>query len=70
MAKIRWAFHTWFDAFKTLKFVHFCEDRYPETSLMDAYGGLFGKSGIVLPETARQSEKKLLEFMRAEVNVY
>jgi hypothetical protein len=70
MAKIRWAFHTWFDAFKTLKFVHFCEDRYPETSLMDAYGGLFGKSGIVLPETARQSEKKLLEFMRAEVNVH
>jgi hypothetical protein len=37
---------------------------------MDAYGGLLEKSGIVIPETARQSEKKLLEFMRAEVNVH
>ncbi len=64
--KILWAFHTWFDAFRTLKFVHFCEERYPETSLMDAYGGLFGKSGTILPETARQSEKKLLEFMRGK----
>ena len=23
--KIRWAFHVWFDAFRTLKFIHFCE---------------------------------------------
>lgn len=26
----RQAFHTWFDAFRTLKFVHFCETAYPE----------------------------------------
>lgn len=25
--KIKWAFHTWFDAFRTLKFIHFCEKR-------------------------------------------
>jgi glycosyltransferase involved in cell wall biosynthesis len=62
--KIHWAFHTWFDAFRTLKFVHFCEDRYPETGLMDAYMRLFGKSDTVLPETAKTSERKLLEFMR------
>jgi hypothetical protein len=62
--KARWAFYTWFDAFRTLKFVHFCEDRYPEIPLMDAYVGLFGKSDTVLPETAKISEKKLLEFMR------
>lgn len=23
--KIKWAFHTWFDAFRILKFIHFCE---------------------------------------------
>ncbi len=62
--KARWAFHTWFDAFRTLKFVHFCEGRYPEIPLMDAYAGLFGKSGAALPEEARTSEKKLLAFMR------
>jgi glycosyltransferase involved in cell wall biosynthesis len=27
--KIKWAFHTWFDAFRTLKFIHFCEDCNP-----------------------------------------
>lgn len=26
---LRKAFHTWFDAFRTLKFVHFCENNYP-----------------------------------------
>jgi hypothetical protein len=62
--KVRWAFYTWFDAFRTLKFVHFCEGRYPEIPLMDAYVGLFGKSDTVLPEAAKISEKKLLEFMR------
>ena len=28
--KVAEAFHTWFDAFRTLKFVHFCETRYPK----------------------------------------
>ena len=28
--KIRWAFHVWFDAFRTLKFIHFCELRNPD----------------------------------------
>ncbi len=62
--KIEWAFHTWFDAFRTLKFVHSCEGGYPELALMDAYAGLFGKSGAALPEEVKTSEKKLLEFMR------
>ena len=26
---LRKAFHTWFDAFRTLKFIHFCENSYP-----------------------------------------
>ena len=62
--KIRWAFHTWLDAFRTLKFVHSCEGRYPKIPLMEAYAGLFAISGAVLPESAKTSEKKLLEFMR------
>ena len=62
--KIQWAFHTWFDAFRTLKFVHFCESGYPELPLMEAYAGLFGKSNTALPESAKASEKKLLGFMR------
>ena len=62
--KIHWAFHTWFDAFRTLKLVHFCEDRYPEIPLINAYAELFRKSGVIFPEAAKSSEKKLLEFMR------
>jgi len=26
------SFHTWFDAFRTLKFIHFCENKYPRVS--------------------------------------
>lgn len=62
--KIPWAFHTWFDAFRTLKFVHFCEKKYPRLPLVDAYVGIFEKSGRVLPEKVRASERNLLEFMR------
>ena len=40
--KIQWAFHTWFYAFRTLKFVHFCEGRYPGLPLLEAYAELFG----------------------------
>ena len=28
--KLLWAFHVWFDAFKTLKFVHYLERKYPK----------------------------------------
>ena len=36
---------------------------------MDAYLGLFGKSGVDLPEEAKSSEKALLEFMRNKFNL-
>lgn len=26
------SFHTWFDAFRTLKYIHFCEEKYPRIS--------------------------------------
>ncbi|HBC88864.1 MAG TPA: hypothetical protein DCZ94_18125 [Lentisphaeria bacterium] len=62
--KIPFAFHTWFDAFRTLKFVHFCESRYPRMHLMEAYVGIYEKSGRRLPDHVRSSEKNLLGFMR------
>ena len=30
------SFHIWFDAFRTLKFVHFCENKYPRVSSSEA----------------------------------
>ncbi len=30
------SFHIWFDAFRTLKFVHFCENNYPKVSFQQA----------------------------------
>lgn len=48
------AFHTWFDAFRTLKFVHFCEeafvDKYPRQEIMDALNTLPG-----IPEFASKA---------------
>ena len=29
--RLLWAFHVWFDAFKTLKFIHYLERNYPKT---------------------------------------
>ena len=36
--KIKWAFYTWFDAFRILKFIHYCEDdklKYPKQSRVE-----------------------------------
>lgn len=30
------SFHTWFDAFRTLKYIHFCEEKYPRVSCQKA----------------------------------
>ncbi len=66
-AKITQAFHTWFDAFRTLKFVHYCEERYPEVGLMEAFRELSAKSGEVLPLQGTESE--LLEFLRRKETI-
>ena len=36
--KIKWAFYTWFDAFRILKFIHYCEEnklKYPKQSRVE-----------------------------------
>ena len=49
--KLLWAFHVWFDAFKTLKFVHYLERNYPEIySKTDIILGLSEKHQIALSE--------------------
>ena len=35
------AVHTWFDAFRTLKFVHAARDDFPDTPLLDTLGRLY-----------------------------
>jgi len=30
------SFHVWFDAFRTLKFIHFCENKYPRVKRSEA----------------------------------
>lgn len=42
------AFHTWFDAFRVMKFVHFCEERFPDRFQRD----MSGLEGINLPAEA------------------
>lgn len=37
----RRAIHTWFDAFRTLKFVHAARDEFPDTPLLDTLGTLY-----------------------------
>lgn len=42
--KKQWAFHTWFDAFRTLKFIHFCESYDP-----DKYGRILNIKSQTAP---------------------
>ena len=50
--KITWAFHVWFDAFRTLKFIHFCELRNPEQ-----YGRI-----PVSPEDIQERQKSVTQY--------
>ncbi len=40
--QLRWAFHTWFDAFRTLKFIHFCEHELSGMSRLPATTAIAG----------------------------
>ncbi len=37
------AFHTWFDGFRTMKFVHAARRRFPDVPLVDSLGSLYPK---------------------------
>ena len=61
------AFNTWFDAFATLKFIHFCENNFPQFQRMninDAFRLLFENEGIALPAGIFDDMRALLDFLR------
>ncbi len=57
----RRAFHIWFDAFRTLKFVHFCEtaylEQFPRCEIMSALK-------VLLPEMQCSSKQHALDVLR------
>ena len=70
--KRRWAFHTWFDAFKTLKFVHFCEagmpEKYHKIGVTEAAGLCDDIFGCRLADACPHGVKGVLHCLReAEV---
>ncbi len=67
---LRRSFHTWFDAFRTLKFIHFCEreypGRYPRIPVLDAWkifiqlekiDPVFNENPEIFIHTVREWEK-------------
>jgi hypothetical protein len=57
------AFHTWFDAFRTLKLIHFCEERelgkYPAVPWNEAFENI-----VRIPPCSDQSALEYLEILR------
>ena len=61
------AFNTWFDAFATLKFIHFCENNFPQfqrMELCDAFRVLFEDEDIAFPPGIFDDMRTLLDFLR------
>ena len=62
------AFNTWFDAFTTLKFIHFCENNFPQFQRMelhDAFRLLFEVEEIPVPAGIFDDMRTLLDFLRS-----
>jgi Glycosyl transferase family 2 len=57
----RRAFHIWFDAFRTLKFVHFCETEYPEQF---ARCEIMAALSVIMPDMKLNSKQHALEYLR------
>jgi hypothetical protein len=64
--KMRWAFFTWFDAFRALKFIHFLEicEGYRRVSFAGAYAPLLDAMGYHPGKEAFESNHALLEWVR------
>jgi len=71
--KLSWAFHTFFDAFLTLKFIHFCENNFPEkfprATLEKAFRKIPGSSFEFLNSDLYSSESSLLQFLRTKETI-
>lgn len=62
------AFNTWFDAFTTLKFIHFCENDFPQfqrMELSDAFRTLFEDESTAFPAGIFDDMRTLLNFLRS-----
>ncbi len=61
------ALHQWFDAFKILKFVHYCErnvSHYPALNAVDGFKKLFSVADIAVDGKVFHSNKDLLKAVR------
>ncbi|MFA7231880.1 MAG: hypothetical protein WC071_11475 [Victivallaceae bacterium] len=66
------AFHVWFDAFKTLKFIHYCENTAPAFArlpAMEAFSKLCFNYKINIPFECLSDQLQLLEYLR-ETNIF
>tara|TARA_B100000609_G_scaffold196523_1_gene192090 strand:- start:756 stop:1160 length:405 start_codon:yes stop_codon:yes gene_type:complete len=67
--KIESAFNTWFDAFRTLKFVHFLEEKLPDKfrpqPIGEAFSELYKQFDISFPEMPL-SPDGILERLRSD----
>lgn len=68
LKKLRDAFNIWFDAFRTLKFIHFCEhrasDKYSALEIIPAFMELFESNSMKLDERLLSEKIFLLDWMR------
>ncbi|OGV49989.1 MAG: hypothetical protein A2X49_04735 [Lentisphaerae bacterium GWF2_52_8] len=65
------AFHTWFDALRTLQFIHHCEKEFPSLHsrrerVVEAFIELFELNGKILSGEAPPDEKGLLLLLRSK----
>lgn len=61
------AFNVWFDAFMILKFIHFCENNFPDfhrLEVHEAFRMLFDMAGIALPAGIADDTRRLLSCLR------
>ena len=74
LKKLREAFNIWFDAFRTLKFIHFCErsapDKYPQLEILPAFRELFEAEGIKPAEKVLSEKPLLLAWLRERKQLY
>ena len=62
--KMKAAFHGWFDAFRTMRFIHELSDRsYPRISPAGAVAPLLERAGLMVPETVR-GQLELLQMLQ------
>lgn len=62
--QLKKAFHTWFDALQTLRFIHFMEDMHKPESIENGFAALFQNMNIPVSNELIENRFKLLEWLR------